>query len=189
MFGIERESAIAIHPYTAESPLFGGAVRAYAATWERDWLLAREFMARYARYPDFRGFVALASARSVVGMGFGTRSAPGQWWHDAVAAQIGADHPALQDAWVLVELAILPTYQGRGIGGRIHDALLAGQPCPRTLLSTEVANLRARTMYERRGWRILHAGFAFTVGQPPFMVMHREILGGGRLRPAVPGAG
>jgi ribosomal protein S18 acetylase RimI-like enzyme len=110
----------------------------------------------------------------VVGMGFGARSEPGQWWHDAVAAQVGSDHPALEDAWVLVELAVLPEHQGRGIGSALHDAILAAQPCARTLLSTELTNMRARAMYESRGWRYLHPGLVFSEGQPSYVVMHRE---------------
>jgi GNAT superfamily N-acetyltransferase len=137
-------------------------VRVYTETWEREWEMSHAFVSRYAGEPDFRGFVAIGDA-AVIGMGFGARSEPGQWWHDRVAAQVGADHPALRDAWALVELAVLPDYRGRGIGGALHDALLAAQ-----------TNMRARTMYERRGWRYLHPGFVFSAGQPPFVVMHRE---------------
>jgi ribosomal protein S18 acetylase RimI-like enzyme len=62
--------------------------------------------------------------------------------------RLGSDHPALQDAWRLVELAVAEPHRGLGIGGRLHDALLAAQPCPRALLSTGVANQRARAIYE-----------------------------------------
>lgn len=148
-------------------------MRVYTETWEREWEVSHAFVTRYASYADFRGYVASGDG-AVIGMGFGARSEPGQWWHDKVAAQVGADHPALRGAWALVELAVLPAYQGRAIGGALHDALLAAQPCPRALLSTEVTNTRARALYERRGWRYLHPGFAFIDGQPPFVVMHRE---------------
>jgi len=159
--------------FAAGSPLLNGAVRVYTRTWGREWEASHAFIARYARYAGFRGFVALRDD-AVVGMGFGARSEKDQWWHQKVAAQVGADHPALHNAWVLVELAVLPAFRGQGIGSLLHDTLLAAQPCPRTLLSSEVSNARARALYERNGWRYLHPGFVFNDGQPPFAVMHRE---------------
>lgn len=123
------------------------------------------------------GYVALIGT-CVAGMGFGARSLPGQWWHDRIASEIGADHPALQDAWVLVDLAVRLAYRNQGIGGMLLETLLASQPCPRTLLSTEVANAGARRLYERTGWRYLHPGFIFTPGQQSFVVMGREISSG-----------
>ncbi len=162
--------------FTASSPLLDGAVRVYTQTWGREWEASHAFIAQYAGYAGFRGFVAMRDD-GAVGMGFGARSEMDQWWHEKVAAQVGADHPALQNAWVLVELAVLPAFREQGIGGMLHDTLLTAQPCPRTLLSTETTNTRARAMYEGRGWRYLHPGFVFNDGQPPFAVMHREDTG------------
>jgi GNAT superfamily N-acetyltransferase len=166
--------AISVEPFSATSPLLERAVHVYTGTWNRPWDPSYAFFARYATYPDFRGLVALHRGVAV-GMGFGHRSLPGQWWHDSVAARVGRDHPALQGAWVLVELAVVPDWQGHGIGGVLHDTLLEAQPHPRALLSTEVTNTRARRIYERRGWRYLHSGFAFAAGQPWFLIMHREV--------------
>jgi ribosomal protein S18 acetylase RimI-like enzyme len=66
-------------------------------------------------------------------------------------------------------------YRNRGIGTALLEILLASQPCPRALLSTEVANAGAHRLYERNGWRYLHSGLVFTPGQQPFAVMGREI--------------
>ena len=115
---MEEHAADQVHftlpPFDAHSPYLDEAVRIYTAIWPADHADIRAFIARYATYPGFHGLVALVKNR-VVGMGFGTRSLPGNWWHDRIATQIGAGHPALQDAWVLVELAVLEVYRNEGI--------------------------------------------------------------------------
>ncbi len=60
----------------------------------------------------------------------------------------------------------------------LMETLLAAQPCPRALLSTEVNNAGARRLYERHGWSYLHPGFAFNPGGQPYVVMRRELMRG-----------
>ena len=160
-------------PFDTSSPYLDDAVWIYVETWPDDTEQIRSFISRYATYPDFRGQVALVEDK-VIGMGFGVRSLPGDWWHDRVADRVGSNHPALQDAWVLVELAVLEIYRGEGIGGAIHDALLHSQPCSRALLSTEVKNKGARRFYERHGWQYLLADYKFREDDVPFVVLSRE---------------
>jgi GNAT superfamily N-acetyltransferase len=170
-----QSPAIRLVPFTRESAALEDALRVYARVWpERDRDEARENFVRYAGYEGFRGLVAFVG-EGAVGVGYGARSVPGIWWHDQVTPRLGAGHPALQDAWRLVELAVVEGRRGLGIGGRIHDALLAAQPCPRALLSTGVANVRARAMYERRGWYYVDPAFDFP-GQPhPYAIMGKEL--------------
>jgi ribosomal protein S18 acetylase RimI-like enzyme len=169
------ESSLRLEPYTVESAFLNEIVDVYVQVFQEEWQLSYDFITRYATtYPDFRGLVALLG-RHVIGMGFGTRFVAGNWWCDKVAAQVGAGHPALQDAWVLVQLGVLVSYRGEGIGSMLLTRLLELQPCPRTLLSTQVANTGARRLYERHGWQYLHPGFVFAEGQEPFVVMHKEL--------------
>ncbi|MCA9893801.1 MAG: GNAT family N-acetyltransferase [Anaerolineae bacterium] len=161
-------------PFTYNSPLLVDAVKVYTHVWsQRTYGESIDFFKNNARRQNFYGYVVRAG-KQTIGMGFGTRSMIGQWWHDKVAQKVGEDHPALQDAWVLVELAILPNYRNRGLGLRIHDALLADQPYPNVLLSTQVDNTGARRFYERHGWDYLHAGFAFFENHPLFCIMHKH---------------
>ena len=74
-----------------------------------------------------------------------------------------------------MDLAVAQEARGRGIGGALMETLLAAQPCPRALLSTEVANATARRLYERHGWTYLHPGFVFVQGNPPYAIMRREL--------------
>lgn len=165
---------MSLQPFTRDSPLLDVALEVYARVWpERDRDEARENFTRYAGYDDFVGFVAYAGEESA-GVGYGARSQPGIWWHDQVTPVFGEDYPALQAAWRLVELAVVDTHRGNGIGSRLHDELLATQPCPRVLLSTAVSNNRARAIYERRGWYYIASSFDFP-GEPyPYVIMGKE---------------
>lgn len=166
---------IRLEPLTPTSPHLDDAVRVYADTWRRNHDRAREFIVDYGtQQPDFYGFVALDDLL-VVGMAFGTRSQPGQWWHDKVAAKLGPDHDALRCAWVLTELAVSPRYRQNGIGTRLHDALLKAQPYRHVLLSTQAENWGARRLYERLGWHYLIRRIRFEPGTSEFVVMHREL--------------
>ncbi len=164
-------------PLRPGAPYFDDAVRLYLSIWPGDTHSISDFFTRYAALPDYHGLVALHNG-ALVGFGFGARSLTGNWWHDRVAAQVGAHHPALRDAWVLVDLAVAPGHRDKGVGSALMETLLAAQPCPRALLSTEVNNAGARRLYERHGWTYLHPGFAFNAGGQPYAVMRRELAGG-----------
>ena len=172
---ISLPSGYAFGPLQPDAPYFDGAVRLYLATWPgADVRAVADFFARYFALPDYRGLVASVGEK-VMAYGFGVRSLPGNWWHDKVAEQVGAEHPALQDAWALVSLATTPEHRRRGLASSLMETLLASQPCPRVLLSTEVTNAPARRLYERHGWTYLHEGFVFKPGDPAFVVMKRDL--------------
>jgi ribosomal protein S18 acetylase RimI-like enzyme len=163
--------------YTQQDPLLETALAVYAQVWpERDREYAREGFTRYAGYHDFHGLVAFLDD-APVGVAYGARSQPGVPWHDIVSDMFGADHPALQDAWRLVELAVVEDARGLGIGGQLHDALLARHGCAQALLSTAVSNTRARGMYERRGWHYVVESFQ-PEGEPHAYVMMGRRAGG-----------
>jgi ribosomal protein S18 acetylase RimI-like enzyme len=166
--------AVEIIPYHYRSHLLQDAVRIYVETWKRNREESLVFFRNYAQLEHFYGFVARVDEH-VVGVAFGVESKEGRWWHDKVAEQIGADHPALQEAWVLTELAVLPNYRNQQIGTLLHDHILDEQPCPNVLLSTQVSNTGARRFYERHGWDTLHAGFPFHRGHEPYVIMHKLI--------------
>lgn len=77
------------------------------------------------------------------------------------AAELGQGSPVLTGDWLgghfeLVELAVVPSAQGHGLGGRLHDALLADLPHRRALLSTWAdPTLPAPRLFRSRGWQVL----------------------------------
>ncbi len=160
-------------PYTASSPLLSDALAVYGRVWpERNPDEARENFSRYAGYEDFRGLVACVDGVPAA-VAYGATSQPGVWWHDRAAEGLGADHPALQDAWRLVELAVVAEYRGLGIGSELHDRLLAGLPNARALICTAVHNTHARGIYERRGWHYVAESFDFPGEPHPYVIMER----------------
>lgn len=161
-------------PFNYKSSLLYDALRVYCEVWGRNYEDSLMFFRKYARYEHFIGYVASYKSR-VIGMGFGTISEKGQWWHDKVAEKVGENHRALQNAWVLTELAVLKEYRNRQIGEALHERVLKAQPFPNVLLSTQADNHGAKRFYERLGWGYLHNGFAFQRGRQPYCIMHKVV--------------
>ena len=74
-----------------------------------------------------------------------------------------------------MELGVAPEYRGRGIGGRLHDELLATASGTTAVLSTERSNERARRFYAKRGWKTLLEEISFGAGYPPFVVLGKRL--------------
>jgi ribosomal protein S18 acetylase RimI-like enzyme len=118
-----------------------------------------EQLPRHAGREGFRCVVAQRHGR-LIGFAYGYTGERGQFWSDWVAERVPAH---LSDEWVgghfeFVELAVDPGEQGQGIGIALHDALLAGLPHERALLSTYRDDRPAPRLYRRRGWDLLFAG-------------------------------
>ena len=65
-------------------------------------------------------------------------------------------------------------YQRRGIGGRLHDALIEGIDAPTAVLSTQTDNDPAIALYTGRGWRVIVPYLDFGSGRP-FLIMGRDL--------------
>ena len=139
-----------------------------------------ERVPRHAGREDFRFLGAFDPEARLVGFVYGYTGGPGQWWYDKVA---GALDDARRAEWLepahfeLTELAVEPAYQGQGIGSRLHDAVLAGLPHDRALLSALAENARVIRFYERRGWRVLLPELRFEPGRPLFAILGKELRG------------
>ena len=147
---------------------------------EREVARFAEVLGRHSTYEGFRCRVAREGpGGEVVGVAYGYTGKPGQWWHDIVAGSLG---PARAERWLgdcfeLVELHLLPHLQGRGVGGRLHDALLDGVPHRTAALSTVQAETPALRLYRKRGWLPLLEHFSFPGGSRPFLILGRDLEG------------
>lgn len=154
--------------------LLDACAQIYGRTWNRSVSDARWTFEDYVRQPHFHGVLA-RMGDDEVGFGLGTQSLPGQMWHDWVAQKLGAAHPALQEAFILCELAVLPAYRNQGIGQQLHDVLLTAQPMPNALLSTMSSNAGALRFYDRLGWQVLHPSLVFFEGQEPYAILAKRV--------------
>ena len=124
-------------------------------------------VAARARRPVVEGHVQRAGLTAVaavddddrlVGIAYGYVGSPGQWWHDQVRAALrqhyGDDvaRDWLHGAFEVCELHVRPEAQGTGLGRRLLDTLLEGQPARTAVLTTPDAETRARGFYRAGGW-------------------------------------
>jgi GNAT superfamily N-acetyltransferase len=170
--------------------------RAFLDVHERDPARAERERTAHARThlarPGLQTVVAIDEAAStagagqvsVVGIGYGQPGARGQWWHDVVVSAVTDQHDPetardwLDDCFEVVELHVLPEYQGRQIGRDVLRSLLAGAGTRTAALSAlEPAGSRARRLYEAEGFVPLLSDFRFPGGPTRYAVLAKRLDG------------
>ncbi|GAB2644052.1 GNAT family N-acetyltransferase [Gordonia jinhuaensis] len=126
-----------------------------------------------------------SSSPRLVGIAYGYRGAPNQWWHQQLRTGLrvsgySRDHieRILDNYFELTELHVHPDVQGRGVGAALLARLLADRPEDRVLLSTpEVPgeSNRAWRLYRRFGFLDVLRHFTFTGDPRPFAVLGRDL--------------
>jgi ribosomal protein S18 acetylase RimI-like enzyme len=145
----------------------------------------REILPRHAARNGFRFFTARSNAR-LAGFAYGYLGAPGQWWHDIVFRSMTSPQRARWLApghFEVVELHVHPEFRRRGIGGRLHDALLDGLASRTAVLSTQVDNEPALALYTGRGWEIVVPSLRFAPAADRYAILALDRAAPGR-RPA-----
>lgn len=145
--------------------------------YEKGENVVRQFDSTLKRHTKHDGFRCVAAmtpdGASPVGFGYGYTSQDGQWWHDQVVAQLDPDtvRAWFSDAFEIVELAVRPSMQARGVGRRLHDALLEPAPHRTAVLSTLDADTRGLRLYRKRGWQVIRSDFRFGGVREPYLIM------------------
>ncbi len=131
----------------------------------------------------------------LLGISYGYRGAPGQWWHEQVRrGLLITSGTAAVETWTrnyfeLTELHVRPDAQGHGIGEGLLRLLLEGVPDKATLLSTPEGPTRAWALYRRVGFVDMLRDFLFAGDPRPFAILGRTLpLDPPQARPA-PDAG
>src|SRR4051794_16215405 len=114
----------------------------------------------------------------LVGVAYGQPGARGQWWHDTVVAALSPDTAStwFSDVFEVVELHVLPEYQGRGLGRQLLRGLLDG--CGRrtaALSALELPDSPARRLYASEGFVPVLSDFLFAGGDTPYAVLVKQL--------------
>lgn len=131
----------------------------------------------HVRRDGFRSVVAYNGTHDIIGIAYGYRTQPGQWWYDNVARALGEEAAKLwlSDTFQVTELAVMPEHQRAGIGGGLLHGLLEGLAQERAILSTLDAETAGRAMYRARGWQDLIGGFYFPGVPRRYAIMGRVL--------------
>jgi ribosomal protein S18 acetylase RimI-like enzyme len=121
----------------------------------------------------------------LVGVAYGYRGAPDQWWQQQVVqglrqggAADGRIDELMTGYFELTELHIHPRAQGNGLGEALTRRLLSGRPESHVLLSTpEILgeSNRAWRLYRRLGFSDVIRGYHFAGDPRPFAILGRPL--------------
>lgn len=77
----------------------------------------------------------------------------------------------LTDCFEFAEIAVDPKAQGQGIGGRLHDCLLADLSHRTAILSTSQEGTAALRLFRKRGWKTPRSDDVYPDGGRPCLLM------------------
>jgi len=135
-------------------------------------------MRQHAQRPGLRLVTATDLDGRLQGFCYSYHGHRGQWWHDVIVAALDT---AAAEAWLadcreLVELHVLPSAQGAGLGRRLLREALAGVPERTCLLSAlELLETPARRLYASEGFRPLLRQFRFPGSATPYAVLGKSL--------------
>jgi GNAT superfamily N-acetyltransferase len=151
----------------------------YAEAMEVPRAAARSRRVVVAGHLDRNGLRAVAAldGQRLVGIGYGYRGAPGQWWHDQVRAAMATDLAEhwLADPFEVCELHVRPELHGTGIGRDVLVALLSETGAMTAVLTTPDLDTRARRFYRKGGWVDLVRDLTFPGDPRAFAVLGLEL--------------
>jgi GNAT superfamily N-acetyltransferase len=132
----------------------------------------------HAERHDLVSVAALTPSDRLVGIVYALPGQRGQWWHDVVveALQPAAAAEWFTDCLEIVELHVLPSHQGQGIGRSLLRELLRDSPHRTAALSAlEPAGSRARRLYASEGFEALLSNFPFPGADTRYAVLGKRL--------------
>jgi GNAT superfamily N-acetyltransferase len=114
----------------------------------------RSILATHLERDGLAAVGAVDDDGTLVGVAYGYRGAPGQWWHDQVRAALDEDTARrwLDGSFEVCEFHVRPAFQGTGLGRALLSQLLARTDARTAVLTTPDLDTRARRFYATAGW-------------------------------------
>ncbi|MET7641743.1 GNAT family N-acetyltransferase [Streptomyces sp. NPDC005438] len=140
---------------------------------DEEMAIRRPIVLRHLAHPQARALGATRDDGRLVGFVYGMPNERGQWWSTVVEPYLrhhGQQH-WLEDSFVITELHVLPSFQGRGLGRRLITRLTDAATQPKSLLSALYLESPARVLYRRLGYRELTGQVYFPSATSPYVVM------------------
>ncbi|WP_020671607.1 GNAT family N-acetyltransferase [Amycolatopsis nigrescens] len=134
----------------------------------------------HALREGWRCIAALGADDTLIGLAYGYRGRPGQWWHEQVRRGLvsAGDRAAthwLDDYFELTEIHVRPRNQGGGVGEDLLRRLLRDVSSGHVLLSTPEGPSRAWKLYRRLGFQDVLRDYHFAGDPRPFAILGRPL--------------
>lgn len=135
----------------------------------------------HALREGWRCVAAMATDGTMLGIAYGYRGSPGQWWHEQVRRGLVRESgEEVANAWLtdyfeLTEIHVHPRSQGEGIGENLLRCLLDGVADRQVLLSTPEGPTRAWKLYRRVGFGDVLRNYHFAGDPRPFAILGRPL--------------
>ncbi|MES2802292.1 MAG: GNAT family N-acetyltransferase [Bdellovibrionota bacterium] len=109
---------------------------------------------------------AVDEAGCLVGFTYGWKSVPGDTWNIKLSQQLGElSAQWLSNCFEFVDLAVMPSAQGSGLGRDLTKNLFAIVDAKTAILLTHQTTTKASEMYLRNGWMKLVEHFEVAPGK------------------------
>ncbi|MFD4989393.1 GNAT family N-acetyltransferase [Streptomyces sp. NPDC058374] len=133
----------------------------------------RHIVLRHLDCPGARALGATTPTGRLAGFVYGMPNNRGHWWSTVVESHLRAqgNDDWLDGSFVITELHVHPTYQGRGAGRGLITALTDTCGLPRSILSAIDTDSPARRLYRSLGYTDLARQVLFPSAPRPYAVM------------------
>ncbi|MGG2933003.1 GNAT family N-acetyltransferase [Bacillus pacificus] len=161
-----------------EEILIENMVKLYCKAFEKtNFTEMIERINRHIEYTGFKGIVAINDENEVVGFTYGYRSLEGQYYNQLMREALNLEQVEewLQDCFEFVELAVHPQYRNEGLGTTLHNKLLEGISNRTSILTTQINNKKARSLYERLDWVDVLEAFHPNKNDIPYIIMGKTL--------------